>query len=129
MEPRVGVGVAIFKDGKILLGLRKGSHGSETWSLPGGHLEMGEEFFDCAKRETTEETRISIKNLSVFCVNNDIFSPEKHYITICVKAEYDSGELRVMEPDKCYEWKWFDLDKLPSPLFLATKHFISKLVV
>jgi len=30
--PKVGVGVMIFKDGKILLGKRKGSHGAGEYS-------------------------------------------------------------------------------------------------
>jgi len=42
--PRVGLGVLIIKDGKVLLGRRKGAHGEGTWAPPGGHLECGESF-------------------------------------------------------------------------------------
>lgn len=60
----VGVGVMIFdKDGMILLGKRKGSHGAGEYSFPGGHLEYGESFEECAKREVMEECGIEIKNL------------------------------------------------------------------
>jgi len=58
--PRVGVGVIIMRGDKVLLGKRKGSHGSDSWSFPGGHLEMYESFFDCAERETMEETGLKI---------------------------------------------------------------------
>jgi 8-oxo-dGTP diphosphatase len=37
---KVGVGVLIEKDGKILLGKRISSHGSGTYNLPGGHIEL-----------------------------------------------------------------------------------------
>ncbi len=49
--PQVGVGVLILRDGKVLLGRRKGSHGAGCWSAPGGHLEFGEAVEDapCAK--------------------------------------------------------------------------------
>src|SRR5258707_8500479 len=52
--PQVGVGVVVVRDGKVLLGLRRGSHGSGAWALPGGHLEWGESVESCARREVTE---------------------------------------------------------------------------
>jgi 8-oxo-dGTP diphosphatase len=39
-QVRVGIGVFVFKDGKFLIQRRKGSHGTGTWSIPGGHLEF-----------------------------------------------------------------------------------------
>lgn len=43
-EPKVGIGVIIVKDdGHILVGKRKASH-TPYWSIPGGHLELGESF-------------------------------------------------------------------------------------
>ncbi len=50
MSPKIGVGVLIIRDGKLLLGRRKGSHGAATWSAPGGHLEYGETPEACARR-------------------------------------------------------------------------------
>ena len=38
-RPRVGVGVLLRCDGKVLLGKRRGSHGERAWAPPGGHLE------------------------------------------------------------------------------------------
>ncbi|HOF50487.1 MAG TPA: hypothetical protein PLH22_02295 [Candidatus Colwellbacteria bacterium] len=35
-KPRVGIGVMIFKNGKVLLGKRKGSHGEGEYAFPGG---------------------------------------------------------------------------------------------
>ncbi|HLC69503.1 MAG TPA: NUDIX domain-containing protein [Patescibacteria group bacterium] len=51
-RPKVGVGVFVFKDGKILFGQRKNTgHGVGCWSLPGGHLEFNEGVESCAERE------------------------------------------------------------------------------
>ena len=53
MEPRplVGLGVLVFRGGKLLIGQRRGSLGAGEYALPGGHLEHGEEFEECAVRE------------------------------------------------------------------------------
>jgi len=41
-RPKVGVGVIIVKNNKILFGKRKNAHGEGSWSFPGGHLEFKE---------------------------------------------------------------------------------------
>ncbi len=64
-KPKVGIGVMILKDGKVLLGKRKGSHGAGQYAFPGGHLEYMESFEDCARRETREECGIEIQNIPV----------------------------------------------------------------
>lgn len=122
-NPRVGIGIAIIKDNKVLLGKRKNSHGSGEWAYPGGHLEEGESWEQCSLRETEEEVGIMIKNLRFGAVTNDIFTKEnKHYITICIVADYDSGEVELREPGKCEKWQWFEWDQLPEPLFLPLKN-------
>lgn len=121
----VGVGVLILKEGKILLGKRKGSHGSGTWSLPGGHLEFGESFEECCKREVLEETNLKVNNLTKLSFTNDIFEKEgKHYVTLFFITEDFEGDLKLMEPDKCERWDWFDLKELPSPLFKPLENLI-----
>ncbi|MFA6486453.1 MAG: NUDIX hydrolase [Candidatus Magasanikbacteria bacterium] len=124
-RPKVGVGVYILKDGKVLFGHRIGAHGASTWSAPGGHLEFGEDIFDAARREVAEEVGIKIKNLRLGPYTNDIFASEdKHYITLAVIADYDGGEVRILEPDRCLEWRWFDWGELPSPLFLPIANLL-----
>jgi 8-oxo-dGTP diphosphatase len=126
-RPVTGVGVCLIKDGKVLLGKRINTHGNGNWSFPGGHLEMNETWEDCARREVLEETDLRIKNTIFIGVTNDIFSEEsKHFITIFIKADYDSGELKVMEPEKCSEWKWFSWESLPKPLFLPIENLIKQ---
>lgn len=126
-RPKVGIGVIIIKDGNILLGKRKNAHGEGSWSFPGGHLEFNETWEDCADRETMEETGLGITNIRFGTATNDIFKVEdKHYITIFMLADYHSGEARVMEPDKCEGWKWFNWDKLPRPIFLPIQNLLKK---
>ncbi len=118
--PQVGVGVMIMRDGKILLTERKGSHGAGEYSFPGGHLDYMESFEDCARRETLEEAGIEIKNIRFLCLANSTHYAPKHYVEVGMIAEWAKGEPKVMESDRAVEWKWYDLDKLPTPLFQFT---------
>ncbi len=124
-RPKVGIGVFVIKDNKILLGKRKNSHGAGTWSLPGGHLEFKESWEDCARREVKEETNLNIENIKFCAVTNDIFVEEnKHYITIFLLSDYKSGDEKIMEPTKCDEWQWFDWNNLPQPIFTPLVNLI-----
>lgn len=124
-RPKVGVACIVVKNNKVLLGKRKSAHGEGTWGFPGGHLEFGESPEQCAVREALEETGIKIKNIKVGPYTNDIFKADKrHYITLFVLSDYDSGEPRVMEPDKCEVWQWFSWNSLPEPLFMPIHNLL-----
>ena len=127
---KVGVGIMIKKDNKILLGHRSrktqdtgGIYEPDTWTFPGGKQDYKETIFECAFREVQEETNLLISNMKVFSVSDDI-QVDRHFVTIQVIAENYDGELKVMEPDKIDEWKWFSLDNLPDNLYSPTKKFI-----
>lgn len=128
-HPRVGVGILIEnEEGEILLGLRKGSHGSGEWSIPGGHLEFGETIFETAKRETKEETGLDVDTFELISVLDEmryIESDGKHYINLGVRAVYKGGEPKVCEPEKCVEWKWFNMNDLPTDMFEASEGIIT----
>ena len=123
-RPKVGVGVIVVKEGKILFLRRKGAHGEGTWSVPGGHLEFGESIEECAFREVEEETGIKIKNVKVGPFTNDIFNEEdKHYITVYAIAEHDSGDPESKE-EFVQEVHWADWGELPKPLFIPFQNLI-----
>ena len=111
------VGVMIFKDGKVLMGKRKGSHGNGEYSFTGGHMEFGESFEDCAKRETMEEAGIEIKNLRFLCLANILKHEGRQDMTLGIIADWESGEPRADENEKLDDWNWYDLNNLPSPIF------------
>lgn len=114
---KVGVGVMILKDGKVLLGKRKNAHGAGEYAFPGGHLEFGESVGECAKREAREETGIEIKNVKFLFSANLRQWPGKHYAHFGLIAQWKSGEPKVLESDNCENWDWYSLDRLPKPLF------------
>lgn len=127
IHPRVGVGVIIRKNNKVLLGKRKGSHGEGAWAFPGGNLEFKESFEECVKREVFEETSLQVENIKFVTLTNDIFEKEnKHYITVFMVCDYKSGDVKVMEPDKCEKWDWFEWGNLPQPLFFTISNLLKQ---
>lgn len=117
-RPQVGVGVMIIKNGnQFLLAKRRGSHGEGEYAFPGGHLEFGESFTDCAIRETQEEAGIEIKNIGFQYLANIMKYGGKQYVHVGLIAEWDSGEPELLEPHKSEDWGWFPIDDAPEPLF------------
>lgn len=125
-RPKVGIGVLVFKDGKVLLGRRKNAHGAGEYAGPGGHLEHGETFESCAKREVFEEAGIEIDNPRFLCVSNFKIDG-KHYVDIGFASDWKSGEPYVYEPEKCENWGWYDINNLPKPLFEMDINYIHAL--
>lgn len=124
--PKVGVGVMIWKDGKVLMGKRKSAHGEGEYAWPGGHLEYNETIEECAKRETMEETGMEIKNVRFLrVVNGRVYG--KHYVDVGMIADWKSGEPQLREPEKCESWDWYDPKKLPEPLFAFIPYYFEGL--
>ena len=124
---RVGIGITIIKDGKILLGKRKGSHGAGQWATPGGHLEYMESFREGVLRELAEECGVEVENIRFqYLANMKEYAP-KHYCHIGMIMEWKSGEPIVLEPDKCEEWKWFDVKDIPKEIFASSQWSIDAL--
>lgn len=123
-KPRVGIGVMVVKDGKVLLGKRREGYGHGTWSFPGGHLEFGESWEDCARREVREEAGIEIDHLTFATAVND-YLPEQqnHYVTLYLVANYQSGEATA-DDQEIGDWDWFEWGRLPRPLFPPVENLL-----
>lgn len=126
-SPKVGVGIVVWRhsptDGRqeVLLGKRKSTHGAGDWSFPGGKIDGAERPMETAIRETEEE----IGCRPEFVTKLDHWSFEDYpelpnnFVTLYFTAQLAAGdEPRLMEPDKCEGWKWFNwFSGLPDPLF------------
>lgn len=113
---KLGCEVFLKKDNAILLGKRKNCYGEGTWGLPGGHLEYGESLMECAKRELMEELGIQGLDFKLVVMTDNI-DDRGHYVHASFLVERFIGEIRCMELDLCYEWRFFDIAHLPEEIF------------
>ncbi|MFH1254518.1 MAG: NUDIX domain-containing protein [bacterium] len=113
----------INAEGKILIGKRKGEH-APYYSIPGGKLDLGETFEAGIIREIKEETNLDILDPKVIALTNNLetFQHEsRHFISVILEVKNFSGELKIMEPEKCEGWQWVDPTDLPQPHFEASQ--------
>jgi 8-oxo-dGTP diphosphatase len=60
IRPEVGVGAVAVHDGAVLLIRRGKGPAAGEWSVPGGHVEMGETLHEAIVREVLEETGLEV---------------------------------------------------------------------
>jgi ADP-ribose pyrophosphatase YjhB (NUDIX family) len=115
--PGVGCGLAVVKDGKLLLCKRLKAPESGHWNIVGGkvdHLELSK---DGARREAEEESGLSIGSVEFLCVSEQIIAADRqHWVSLIYVTEDFSGEPKLTEPDKLSDIGWYALDSLPQPL-------------
>lgn len=118
MEQRIGCVILIFnKNGKLLLGKRKNvSYRSGYYGVPGGRVNPGEKLTACVKRELKEEVVIiPIKSKYIGFIKEDQQTHDFIHFIFTVKKW--KGEIKNGEIDKCEGWEWYDVKKLPQPMF------------
>ncbi|HEY98447.1 MAG TPA: NUDIX hydrolase [Dehalococcoidia bacterium] len=107
--PIAGVGVVVFKDGKILT-IKRGQEPSKgKWSIPGGRIELGETAQEAGRREVKEECSIDVQIERVLDAASNIIRDEEgrikyHFVIIDLLARYVSGELRAQSDAEECRW-------------------------
>jgi len=97
-QPLVGVGAVIFKGEEVLLVRRSQEPALNTWSLPGGVVEVGENLKEAVGREIKEETGLAVHVLGITAVLDRIYhDPDGgipyHYVLVDFLCDFEAGEL------------------------------------
>ena len=103
VRPHVGVGILLVRDKTLLLVKRKYDPDAGFWSIPGGHLDLGEKVESAAEREGFEETGFKVKVTKLAGIIDKIMYDEKgeieyHYVLINYFVEQIEGD--VNQPPK-----------------------------
>ncbi len=97
-QPLVGVGAVIFKGEEVLLVRRGQEPARNTWSLPGGVVEVGETLKVALERELKEETGLSVRILGITAVLDRIYHDAEggipyHYVLVDFLCDFEGGDL------------------------------------
>ncbi|NSZ16885.1 NUDIX domain-containing protein [Agrobacterium vitis] len=120
--PGVGVGLAIIRDGKLLLYKRMRPPEAGFWNIVGGKVDLLEPSEQAARREAEEETGLTIGSAEFVGVSEQIIAADRqHWVSLLYKTSDISGEASLTEPDKLSDFGWFALEDLPQPLSAFSK--------
>ena len=120
MTPGVGCGAAIWRDGRLLLVMRRKAPEAGHWSLPGGKVDFGERVVDAVRREVAEEIGVEIELTRPLGVVETLVEGQ-HWVSPIYEARIVSGEPLNREPDKHEALVWADPAAPPSPLSAAAR--------
>ncbi|MGX6603384.1 NUDIX domain-containing protein [Micromonosporaceae bacterium Da 78-11] len=105
--------------GRVLLARRSAGARDEPgrWDCGAGALEFGETFEQAVAREVTEEYSTPPLAVDLLGVRNVLRAePPSHWVAVVFAVLVDPGAVRIGEPHKFDELRWFDRARLPSPL-------------
>jgi 8-oxo-dGTP diphosphatase len=97
VRPHIGVGILLIRDKTLLLVKRKYDPDAGYWSIPGGHLDLGERTKHAAEREGFEETGFKVKVVKLAGIIDKIMYDKKgkiefHYVLINYFVEQVEGD-------------------------------------
>ncbi|OCP03906.1 MULTISPECIES: NUDIX domain-containing protein [unclassified Ensifer] len=115
--PGFGCGLAIVRDGKILLYKRVNAPEAGHWNIVGGKVDHMERSEAAARREAEEESGLKIRSSEFLCLSEQVIEADRqHWISMIYVSRDFAGEPELTEPHKLSALGWFDLSALPQPL-------------
>ncbi|MDB5649966.1 MAG: hydrolase, partial [Hyphomicrobiales bacterium] len=96
-RPILAASIAVFRDGKVLLGARTMAPHPNVFSLPGGVVELGETLEEAALRELDEETGVAARIVS-FAGHTQVLDRDesgrvrRHFVVASFAAHWISGD-------------------------------------
>ncbi len=118
-DPKVGVGVLVQQEGKILLVRRTMKPEIGKWSIPAGYLDHGEDPEETAVRETLEETNLQVEISGLLDVYHNPPQEGGASIFILYRARLLGGRLQA--GDDADDARFFTLEQLPELAFASTR--------
>lgn len=105
-EPTVGA-LIVNQQGKILLA--RSHKWFDKYTLPGGHIEVGESMVDAVRREVKEEVGLEVEVVEMLLIQEAIFTSEfykkKHFIFIDFYCKSKDQEVKL-DQNEIQDYIW-----------------------
>ena len=123
-------GIIILRKGNKVLLTRRYNTGYEDgkYTLPGGHVEKGEEIKVAMAREAKEDVGVDLNpnDLVITHVFDRKVNDDVEYIDFVVETDKWQGTPEIMEKDQCDDIIWADIDKIPDNTIQFNKDVLTK---
>ena len=121
--------ILINKNNQVLLQRRCNTgYMDNMYAFVSGHLEPKESLLQGVIRESKEEVNVQLEADKVKFVCFIRRASDNNYINSYFAYKDFDGDVINMEPEKCSELKWFDIDKLPDNIIPNDKRAINNMI-
>lgn len=104
--PEPTAGAIVYNDKNEILFIKNKKWGN--WSIPGGHIEIGEKAEDTIVREVKEETGLDVGEIEFVGVQDGInpknFYEKRHFVFLNYFAKVIGGKEKKSEEMEEYQW-------------------------
>jgi 8-oxo-dGTP diphosphatase len=127
-DPKVGVGVVVVQDARLLLVRRGVPPGKGLWALPAGYVDAGEDPREAAAREAYEETGLRVQVGRVVDVYASAVTGGHRGASffLAFEAQVLGGTLAAA--DDALEAAFFAAHELPELAFESTRDAASRIL-
>jgi len=129
LYPEATVGALVVnKKGEILL--VKSSKWKNKFTVPGGHIELGEHSEDAIRREVKEETGLDVKPVKLLVVQEAIYPKDyhkrEHYVFMDYVCTTEDSHVKL-DGRELQEYLWIKpKDALKLDMEEYTRNFVTK---
>jgi len=129
LYPEATVGALIVNPKGDVLIVRS-SKWSDKFTVPGGHIELGEPAENAIKREVKEETGLDVESVKLLLVQQAIYPvnyyKHEHFIFMDFLCQTESAEVKL-DGRELQEYIWVSPEKaLELDLEKYTRNFVNK---